>query len=278
MKIVFILIFIFFYLISPFVRMFIKNIHYEYYYIFTDLAIYIKEKKWKLFGFYGIDMFIGMFGHGKTLSMVHRARLIYKQFGDSIRIFSNIELKNIPYIPLINFNQLVDLGEEEDKKYVGTIVLIDEVENVLSHRNYANFPLELLHMLTQQRKKHVYIMATAQRFFMVDKLFRSITTNAIDCKKIWRWQNVKYYDAWDYENAVNSQILRPKLNKWWFVKNIDYDSYNTELMVSKDSAENFISNNESIIRKGLDVSVNYDAIQDKHIRKSARVKRTTKMR
>lgn len=278
MKIVFVLIFIFFYVFFPFVRMFIKNIHYEYYYLFADLATYIKEKRWKLFGYYGIDMFIGMFGHGKTLSMVHRARLIYKQFGDSIRIFSNVELKNIPYIPLINFNQLVDLGEEEEKKYVGTIVLIDEVENVLSHRNYANFPLELLHMLTQQRKKHVYIMATAQRFFMVDKLFRSITTNAIDCKKIWRWQNVKYYDAWDYENAVNSQILRPKLNKWWFVRNIDYDSYDTELMVSKDSAENFISNNESIIRKGLDVSVNYDAIHDKHIRKSARLRRSTKMR
>lgn len=172
---------------------------------------------------------------------------------------------------LINFNQLVDIGEENDTKdIVGTVVLIDEIENVLSHRNFANFPLELLHMLTQQRKKHVYIMCSAQRFFMVDKLFRSITTNAIDCKKIWRWQNVKYYDAWDYENAVNPQILKPLSNRWWFVRNADYDSYDTESMVQKNTAENFISNEESIVRKGLDASVNADAIRTGRLKRDAK--------
>ena len=75
--------------------------------------------------------------------MTHRARLIYDQFGDDVRFISNYELKDIPYIPLINFNQLVDLGEQEDD-YKGTIVLIDEVENVLSHRNFANFPPEFI--------------------------------------------------------------------------------------------------------------------------------------
>ena len=279
MKILFLLVFLFFLIVSPFLRMFLKNLHFEYYYLFNDIAVYIKEKKWRLFGYYGIDMFIGMFGHGKTLSMVHRTCSIYSQFGDNIRIISNVELKNIPYIPLINFNQLVDLGEEEDNKnIVGTVVLIDEIENVLNNRNYANFPLQLLHMLTQQRKKHVYIMCTAQRFFMVDKLFRSITTNAIDCKKIWRWQNIKYYDAWDYENAVNSQILRPKANIWWFVRNKDFNSYDTEMMISKTSAEEFISNQESIVNKGLEVSVNYEAIREKRLKRSIRDRRSRKSR
>ena len=98
--------------------------------------------------------------------MTHRARLIYKKYGDKVRFISNYKLNDIPYIPLINFNQLVDIGEEEDSKYEGTVVLIDEVENVLSHRNFANFPLPLLHTLTQQRKKRVYVLASAQRFFI----------------------------------------------------------------------------------------------------------------
>lgn len=271
MKIILIIVLIFGLIISPFARMFVKNIPYEYFYALKDAYLYFKEKKWELFGYYGIDMFIGMFGHGKTLSMTHRVRQIYRSFGNNIRIFSNYELKNIPYTPLINFNQLVDIGEENDTKdIVGTVVLIDEIENVLSHRNFANFPLELLHMLTQQRKKHVYIMCSAQRFFMVDKLFRSITTNAIDCKKIWRWQNVKYYDAWDYENAVNPQILKPLSNRWWFVRNADYDSYDTESMVQKNTAENFISNEESIVRKGLDASVNADAIRNGKLKRDAK--------
>lgn len=270
MKIILLLIICFILIVSPFIRMFLKNIPFEWFYGGKDIYLYFKEQKWKLFGYYGIDMFIGMFGHGKTLSMTHRARMIYRQFGDTIRIFSNYHLNGIPYTQLINFNQLVDIGEEEDNKYVGTIVLIDEIENVLSHRNFANFPLELLHMLTQQRKKHVYIMCSAQRFFMVDKLFRSITTNAIDCKKIWRWQNVKYYDAWDYENAVNAEILKPLSNKWWFVRDADYNAYDTECMVAKNTAEQFISNEESIVRKGFDATVNADAIRDKRVKASKR--------
>ena len=109
---------------------------------------------------------------------------------------------------------------------------------------------------------------------MVDRIFRGITTYVVDCNKIWRWQNVKYYDAWDYENAgANAVILRPKINQWWFVRNIDYESYNTESMISKTSAEDFISNDESIKRKGLDASVQADAIRSKHLKKMYRKKR-----
>ena len=169
-----------------------------------------------------------MFGRGKTLAMTHRANALYKRYGNTLRFISNYHLNNIPYIPLINFKQLVDLGDEnDDSQYVGTVVLIDEISTVLSHRNFSNFPLEMLSMLLQQRKRHIYIMCTAQRFFMVDKIWRSITTRAIDCNKIWRFANLKVYDAWDYEQAVNSGLLKPKANEWWFVRNSDYDAYDT---------------------------------------------------
>ena len=142
----------------PLIRVIVFNIHRVLLYGIVDSIVYIKFRKWKDFNLYGISMFIGMFGHGKTLSMTHQARLIYKAYGDRIRFISNYKLNDIPYIPLINFNQLVDLGEEDENQYDGTVILIDEIENVLSHRNFANFPLPLLHMLTQQRKKRVYIL------------------------------------------------------------------------------------------------------------------------
>lgn len=255
--------FIVLYTLSPLFQVIIRNLHLIGIYSVFDLIEYIKFHRWNDFSLYGIDMFIGMFGHGKTLSMTHRARLIYKKYGDKVRFISNYELTDIPYIPLINFNQLVDIGEEESSDYIGTVVLIDEVENVLSHRNYANFPLALLHTLTQQRKKRVYILCSAQRFFMVDKIFRSITTNVINCNKFWRFQHCEVYDAWDLEQSMNYQNIRRKSNNWWFVKNQDFNSYNTSEMVKKSTAEDFISNDESLVRKGLDSMVNNDAIVHK---------------
>lgn len=247
--------------LSPFVRMVVTNPHNIYFYGLRDIIDYFRLKKWKIFNEYGISMWIGMFGHGKTLSMTHKCTKLYKKYGDSIRFISNYKLNDIPYIPLINFEQLVDLGEEESCPYQGTVVCIDEIENLLSHRNFANFPLELLHMLTQQRKKKVVIFCSAQRFFMVDKLWRSITTRVYDCNKYWRFQNMKIYDAWDYENAMNPQLLRARGNIWYFVRNRDFAAYDTSQMILKGSAEDFISNDEAIQRKGLDAMTNEAAIQ-----------------
>ena len=251
-------------IIFPFfkvVRCAIGNIHYVTFYSVKDLYRYFKERKWKYFTEYGIDMYVGMFGHGKTLSMVRKARSLYALYGNSIDFISNFELKGIPYTPLVNFNQLVDLGEELPKGKQGTVVLIDEISSVLSHRNYASFPLELIGLLCQQRKRHVYIMCTAQRFFMVDKIWRSITTNVFDCNKYWRFQHVTYYDAWDYENAMNSQMLQRLGHTWWFVRDIDFASYDTSQMIDKQKVSDFISNEESIVRKGLDATVNELAVK-----------------
>ena len=307
-----------------FTRCLIFNIHKALYYAGVDLYTYIKENKWNDFNYFGIDMFIGMFGHGKTLSMTSKARKLYRKYGNSIRFVSNYELKDIPYIPLVNFNQIVNLGREaledipkyfesddtlpsyyyDDKgrvkkeyrrkvkvgmdennepiyerkiirpSYKGTVVLIDEIEDLLSHRNYASFPLQMLNTLTQQRKAHIYIMCSAQRFFMVDKLFRGITTHVIDCNKYWRFQHSVYYDAWDYENAMNPQLVKRLLSRWTFITNKDFDSYDTTQMISEDMSTQFISNEEQLTRIGLDNIVNSDAVKNpsRKLRKTRRKK------
>lgn len=259
------------FVMSPLFRCVLFNLHRCGFYTVYDIFDYFGKQKWKEFNYYGIQMYIGMFGHGKTLSMTHDARMIYDRFGDKVRFISNYKLNDIPYIPLINFNQLVDIGEEENSPYIGTVVLIDEIENVLSHRNFANFPLSLLHTLTQQRKKKVYILCSAQRFFMVDKLFRAITTNVIDCNKYWRFQHQEIYDAWDLENSMNYSMIRRLYNSWFFIRNIDYDSYDTSEMIKKGTAEDFISNESALVRKGLDSMSNPDAVV--HVSRSERRKR-----
>lgn len=242
-------------------RCIIFNLHNVAVYSIRDFIDYIRLKQWRDFRCFGIDMFIGMFGKGKTLTMVSRAESLYAKYGDSLVFLSNFKLNNIPYIPLVNFNQLVDLGAEMPDGVQGYVVLLDEISSVLSHRNYASFPLELIGLLCQQRKKHVYIMCTAQRFFMVDKIWRSITTNVINCNKYWRFAHMSYYDAWDYENAMNANLLQRQYHSWWFVKNKHYDAYDTSEMIGKTKAKDFISNEEAIVRKGLDSTVNEMAVQ-----------------
>lgn len=241
-------------------RCFLKNLFYVIGYAFKDLYFYIKEKKWRLFGDYGIHLYIAMFGHGKTLSIAHKCQKLYRQYGNSLLFVSNIKLCGIPYVELKNFNQLLELGDEENAdKHVGYVVVIDEVQALLNNRNYQNFPLALLGMLCEQRKRHICIYASCQRFFMVDKLFRSITTYVIDCNKYWRFQHNSYYDAWDYENSMNPQLVKRIKHKWWFVRDIDYNSYDTTQMVSKLNPEDFISNDETLAHLGVD-NVQLDAI------------------
>lgn len=265
---------VFLFLISPLFRVIIKNLHLVGVYSVFDLYTFIRYKKWNDFNLYGIDCFIGLFGHGKTLTMIHRASLIYKQYGDNVRFFSNVHLNNIPYIELVNFQQLVDLGEEDNNKYIGNIILIDEIENVLNNRNFAKFPLALLHIINQQRKSKTYFMVTSPRFFQIDKMMRQITTRVYICDKFWRFQHLQCFDAWDYENAMNTRDIKRLSNIWWFVKNQDYNAYNTLEKVSKDSAENFISNDESLKRLGDSVA-NKDAIQfrSRSLVKSQKVKK-----
>lgn len=256
----------------PFPRMFVSNILSVIKYSILDLIDYIRFKRWKDFRLYGIDHFCGMFGHGKTLAVAHRAEMLYKKFGDDILIYSNFTLKNIPYVPLINFNQLVDIGDGKVSGYKGYVICIDEIQSLLSHRNFANFPTPLIGILTTQRHLHVYIMSTSQRYAHVDKLYRDICTNVIDCDKFWRFCRWKVYDAWDVEQATNSHLVRAKKVNWWLCSNKDYAAYSTEEMISSQSAKDFISNDEILARQGGELVANVEGIRHK----SKKLKKTSK--
>lgn len=237
-------------LIYPIIRCFIFNIHNVMLYSIKDIYDYFKHRKWNEFNLYGIDVAIGYFGQGKTAYIVRRAMNIYSKYGNKVKIISNVKLTNIPYEPLVNFQQLVDLQEIEDER-LGTVVLIDEISNLLSHRNYSNFPMELLGILTQPRKTSTYILATSQRWFMIDKIFRSLVRYTIDLKKHWRFESFTIYDSWDYETALNSKLIKSIMRGCYFLKNNVFNAYDTYQKIDKNESAKFISNEESLVRKGL---------------------------
>ena len=61
----------------------------------------------------------------------------------------------------------------------------------------------------------------------MDALLRQVTSYVVECDKLWRFQRLYLYDAWDLENAANSQLVSPRGRSCWFVRNSDYAAYDT---------------------------------------------------
>ena len=146
------------------------NLHREALYLCIDFFDYIKNKKWNVWNGFGLNIYVGMFGKGKTLSATKYVLKQAKRY--NLNVISNIKLNGYPYIPLTNWQQIVEAEGN-------TIILIDEISTVFNARQWKDFNINLLFQLLQCRKNKKMIVGTAQRFAHVDKLLRDITYNVI---------------------------------------------------------------------------------------------------
>ena len=129
----------------------------------------IKNKKVHLSGIYG---YFGLPGYGKTMAMSWELMELRKKYQDDIYIFTNYGFKQEDR-PFTDWRMLL---ETYDKP---AIFAWDEVQNEFNSRDFKNFPVELLTLLTQNRKgngKRIYY--TAQRYNRVDKVFRELSFNS----------------------------------------------------------------------------------------------------
>lgn len=235
--------------------------------------------------------FTGLFGMGKTLSAVHVVRMIYHAYNGKrvfcprrkkwvtlkVNIVSNVHLENVPYVRFKGFQQLVDLSKSilayDDKHDILTVspFIIDEAGAVLNCREYGKNidPLTLNSILTC-RHANISIYYTAQRFTHVDALLRQVTSYVYDCKKIWRFQFQRKYDAWTLEQAQDPGRVPCMSIVSWFVRDIDYNSYDTFEFVDeliKHVEKGHIISEEEILSSRNLLPANLDVVQKKKKRK-----------
>lgn len=174
-----------------------------YWKIIDLFRLFKKGKKIHLFGIYG---FFGLPGAGKTMALVEKLESYRKKYGDKIYICTNFHYKNQDF-DFTTWKQLLKIYDKP------LIVAWDEVQNEFNSRDFKNFPVELLTLLTQNRKGHgIQILYTAQRFNRVDKVFRELTHYAVDCKTILgRLTRCRYYDWESYEQFVNTSAIELKM-------------------------------------------------------------------
>lgn len=212
-----------------------------------DVFLYIKRKQFNLCHTGELVAYTGLFGKGKTLSAVHRVVSAYKQYDGKkvwcprrkkmvlqrVHVISNVAL-SVPYEDLISLEQIV-LAAERNASYddahdtlTVTLVLGDEFSVQMNSRNFkTNIDPLFLNTILTCRHYYISLFYTAQRFGHVDALLRQVTSYVVECDKLWRFQRVNSYDAWDLENASSTQMVKPFHRGCWFVRNTDYEAYNT---------------------------------------------------
>lgn len=176
---------------------------------FIDLQREIKriirkeERKLHFFGIYG---FFGLPGKGKTMALSWQLDEYRRKYKDKIYICTNYHYNKQDF----EFTTWKQLLKTYDKPL---IVAWDEVQNEFNSRDFKNFPVELLTILTQNRKGNgIQLLYTAQRWGRVDKVFRELTHYCIQCSTMFkRLTSLKYYYWEDYEQLQSTPAVQLKM-------------------------------------------------------------------
>lgn len=201
---------------------------------------------------YGIYGFFGLPGKGKTMAMSRYLKKMREKYGDKIYIMTNYCYNDQDF----EFNSWKDLLKEYDKPLV---VAWDEVQNEFNSRDFKNFPISLLTLLTQVRKKNgIQILYTAQRWHFVDKNFRSLSFGCYECGTI--LGNLTYtrlYDPVDYDNLCGTseydkrRKIHPKFTESFLQTKELRNCYNSYKMLESAKAKDYMSREEIERIKGV---------------------------
>ena len=182
-----------------------------------------------LFLEFGLTMFTGRQGAGKTMAMVEHLEQLRRRYPKAL-IVTNFGYKH-ESSSFESWQDLFDIRNGDE----GVIFCIDEIQNEFSSSASKNFPESLLSEITQQRKQKIKILATSQVFTRVAKPLREQCFEVVECFTIaGRWTFCKCFDADDYNAIIDNPdpMKKMKLRRKWrknFVQDNEirefYDSY-----------------------------------------------------
>lgn len=217
------------------------------YYGISDSINYIMRKGWNNCPTGKLIAYTALFGKGKTLSVVHYIVSMYKRYNNKlvydrdrkkfvtqkIHVISNVDL-NIPFERFVSLEQIIRVADTfkekdiENNTLTCTLVLGDEFSVQLNSREFKkNIDPLFLNTLLTCRHHHISLIYDAQRFNHVDALLRQVTSYVVECHKVWRFMIQYQYDAYELENATNPSLIAPRIKFGWFIRDRDYEAYDT---------------------------------------------------
>jgi hypothetical protein len=164
------------------------------------------------FSEYGLTLYCGKQGRGKTVALVEYLERMRVKYPKAIIV------TNFGYVhqtqTMTDWRDFYTIRNGVD----GVIFAIDEIQNEYNSSAWKDFPEDLLTEITQQRKQRVKIVATSQVYTRVVKQLREQAAEVIECRTLaGRWTFLRCFDAEDYDMVVNSQSTDKKMKmrrKW----------------------------------------------------------------
>lgn len=200
----------------------VKNAPVFFKYVSKDFINFIKEKGWHNFNGWGLHLYLGKFGGGKTISAVRRVYNLCKKY-NGVTVLTNLTLFGFPedttIIKLVNSNQILELPDK-------SIVLIDEIGSIFNSRDFAggkkSVPKPVYQHILQCRHRRVMLIGTVQRWNLLDKQLRDIADTVTECHSMFadpfsRYTTNTTYDAEQYDKWASNPLLP--------IKSINYDAF-----------------------------------------------------
>lgn len=230
--------------------------------LLKDWYKYIKNKGYKNFSGFGIHIYTGSFGSGKTSAMVARSYELAKRYPD-LTIVTNITLTHFPkktkILPLKTPKDIVNAPRP-------ALILIDEIGTIFNSRDFAkskeSVPKPVYQHLCQCRHRDLMIYGTCQNWGQLDKQIRDITHSVRVCRTALshpfsRMQTVKIFDREEYDMWYSDRKTPIRMLKGSVYIQTDkirnlYDT--NELVTSVLNAE-YISDAEILEYQGVITSI-----------------------
>lgn len=160
------------------------------------------------FNEYGLTMYCGRQGSGKTIAMTEYLERMRTKYPKA-KIITNYGYIH-EHKAMQSWADIFEIRNGED----GVIFAIDELQNEYNSNDWKNFPEGLLSEITQQRKQKIKIVATSQIFTRVAKQLREQTFEVVECATIaGRWTFTKAFDAADYNLVIENPEKKAKLRR-----------------------------------------------------------------
>jgi ATP-dependent Clp protease ATP-binding subunit ClpX len=198
------------------------------------------------FNEYGVTIYCGRQGAGKTMAMVEyleRMRLKYPK----AKIYTNFG-----YVyqtgQMESWHDLLSVKNGTD----GIIWAIDEIQNEFSNAKWKDFPEFILREITQQRKQRVKIVCTSQVFSRVVKQIREQCFEVVECRTLLgRWTFCRAFDAEEYNAVIDNPDKKLKLRRLWrrnFIQtNSLRDCYDSYLKIDKLKTIEFLEREKRLV-------------------------------
>lgn len=191
------------------------------------LALDFINKDPNFFQEYGLHMFVGEQGSGKTISVIHKLLQLQQKYPKcKVRT-------NMCYLyqdgSLEHWKQLIKNSNAE----YGQVEVLDEIQTWFSSNQSKNFPAEMLTEISQQRKQRKMLVGTAQIFSRIAKPIREQVTHVycpltiFGCLTVVRVTKPQY---WDNEK----QCFKKFIKNYFFIHTEEMrESYDTYKKINK---------------------------------------------